>query len=137
MMSAQNDTSSVVVLQFRPDLCCETVYSIQGLLLDGNTFCGLLKSYQFKKKNTILYIEEAKKKYPYYTFKKIKNFWDIEIYVLVTLNNQLLVTHKEKGELANYKQSDIEEIYSIGRLKAIRKYGWENGKKGALIIKTK
>ena len=135
--SAQNYTSSIDTLQMRADRSDEIIYSYQGLLIENVKYLGSLKTYQFDIKNVLLVSKDAKKKYSNYNFKNYRFVYEIEIYALVVLNDKLLKTQKKKDELAKYKQSDIKKIYSIGRLKARRKYGWKIGRKGALIIKTK
>jgi len=133
-MSSQEDTTVFIGGSTGLDLCSETVYSIQGLLLDS-IFCGLFQSYQFKTVDIILK-EDAEKRYPIYNFDNKKGLWEIEVHALIVLNGKVLITKDEKSILAKYRQEDIKDIYTINRIEAKRKYGSKLGKKGALIINT-
>ncbi len=135
--NSQND--SIMFGSVHASKCSEIVYSIYDLLIDGEFMCDFFSNNPIKSsiKDIHLINESIIENHSYFDFKKYNGIYEIEIYSLIVLNNKILTNLDAKNTLCKYREQDITEFYFTKRLRAIRKFGWKHGRKGALIINTK
>ena len=113
------------------------VFSVDGLIMEGERYLKTgLKKYQINTVKIDYVNDTFVKEYNYKGSKPV--FCEEKLKCITVLNDTIfLFPSEQKKILFSLKETDIDTIFTVKRLAAIKKYGLNKGKNGALIIKTK